>query len=1599
MDLAHFGIYLCTDADCATWDDSSNLILIAANIEQSDPIPGEYHVSLGHDNFAVDSYYKVIISDTIRDIHGAYLGDDPSRMWSFGVGLDNCIVESVTVDPVNTIATLGDSVDYLARAYTDNDICYPGGQSILCDAGSNCEWLWQSTAPAIAGILADGPANNAANTLSIGDTDIIATATQVDNPATPSGSGHLTVIPAELAVINHWPDCNSECYNVDVRVEFNIPVVVDNNLFHIVAIDDPGTELVTSVGFNPDHTIATLNHDDFLPNTEYQATIEGALLAENGDDLGDDYIWTFITGTEDCKVTGVDVMPASHDLFFETATGGFSAFTFTESAVCGNVYIDCTDCTYAWSTGDATIADVIPPIMINQDDFTDPVTLASGSDFADISCVVDEIGNVNLPTSDSGRVNVSIDAELLRPEVISVEPNTDVLMCLNSAVLVGFSELMDVGTLRHDIRVYQRYDEAIPGEECFPYGGGAFYCKIDGTFAFDDSQDLDGDGNNETMAYFYSSNPFDADTVYGVVVGENVASIYGMTLINTQIILDTNDDGIPDSFYSSFGTDVDAHVCAINTVTITPSIDWFTCAHDTCGIEDKDPATPGNQHEYLAHAFSIYGTELSIWGLDYAWNSLNTDLFTVETGNQSVFGTAANTNGQTVLTVDVDGTANDLGTGSAAAEINLFICEVPWPDPWAGFDFPWKPDELNPPGDDDYLNLSTYYCVNPGTEGSTVLPTIEFERNLNHPPEVMVEYIAHVEELITLNESSSPFGTLSRSWFDKVSGWFANKARGQGGAPRDIIGLRAMQNTEHLPIRDWYVKFAPHSTVEGTFFEADGYEAYQVGNTIYIAGTNLDEAGSALYTNVYIIAYNVGARPDTISIASQLINNILLNINIDQGVNICFTEDTRICSSDFDCPGECQGNPDLSPEECADLPEIWVADSCQALGDKLRRDTQRLGNLLSIKNAIEDYGQSHKACSNNNTISCNTDAGCPGGACWQFYPLLNAGTYIDGMSTTGWPSWQETLSPVLLSSIQDDPINLFNGCPSETDPNTCWNETDLEFICPDKSLIYLYNSLSGGTDYYLGANFEYDQTSPTVNFRNHLFNGPDPLGIDGTGAIMGNIYSNLNDMTVPIEHRYCDDTSITSPGGSTSPHCGDSFVDDPPEECDGNTRDYMCDEFLGEQDWWDEQTLGCYPSGSLDWICEDGGGNRLPIYNEDDCVAPNNWVYQIMECRWFEYELTSEICGGYCGDGALQPFYESCESCTGNGDGSADCNGVLYTCGDGLDPFCHPDSCMPMCNDGSAASACGDGEWNPLNEQCDWSAEPPADGVYGWDCTEGGNITCNSFCEHECDPSGDPYFGICGDGLVDPVNEECDPLNHGPISPDESGIDNQYACTDECEDTGGYCGDTELQYSDGEYCDFDTDTGNYNIGYDGEVPPSPPDTSENEQYICQSDPAAIYDICTMTAGGYCGDEIRQLVYGEYCDCGNDPWCGGGGYPDGPANPGASSIDLQYECTSSGLNACLTSTGGYCGDGIFDDGGDNTYRYDHGNNHLEECDDGDADNFNLCSNICTWNCTDPNDAFNNNPYTHSLNSSTQMTCKDEMNDNPDLKSNIKMVCSN
>ena len=114
--------------------------------------------------------------------------------------------------------------------------------------------------------------------MSIGDTDIIATATQVDNPATPSGSGHLTVIPAELAVINHWPDCNSECYNVDVRVEFNIPVVVDNNLFHIVAIDDPGTELVTSVGFNPDHTIATLNHDDFLPNTEYQATIEGALL-------------------------------------------------------------------------------------------------------------------------------------------------------------------------------------------------------------------------------------------------------------------------------------------------------------------------------------------------------------------------------------------------------------------------------------------------------------------------------------------------------------------------------------------------------------------------------------------------------------------------------------------------------------------------------------------------------------------------------------------------------------------------------------------------------------------------------------------------------------------------------------------------------------------------------------------------------------------------------------------------------------------------------------------------------------------------------------------------------------------------------------------------------------------------------------------------------------------------------------------------------------------------------------------------------------------------------------------------------------------------
>jgi hypothetical protein len=101
------------------------------------------------------------------------------------------------------------------------------------------------------------------------------------------------------------------------------------------------------------------------------------------------------------------------------------------------------------------------------------------------------------------------------------------------------------------------------------------------------------------------------------------------------------------------------------------------------------------------------------------------------------------------------------------------------------------------------------------------------------------------------------------------------------------------------------------------------------------------------------------------------------------------------------------------------------------------------------------------------------------------YPNLAAGSYIVGMSTSIWPSWQNNLGNTLGRALPLDPINdLTPQCkppevPAGYEPRTCWSEPAKTFHCPTDSHIYLYRS--DGSNFDLYGRMEYTGPGSFVN--------------------------------------------------------------------------------------------------------------------------------------------------------------------------------------------------------------------------------------------------------------------------------------------------------------------------------------------------------------------------------------------------------------------------------------------------------------------------------------------------------------------------------------
>lgn len=227
----------------------------------------------------------------------------------------------------------------------------------------------------------------------------------------------------------------------------------------------------------------------------------------------------------------------------------------------------------------------------------------------------------------------------------------------------------------------------------------------------------------------------------------------------------------------------------------------------------------------------------------------------------------------------------------------------------------------------------------------------------------------------------------------------------------DAVGVRVYSNYHHLNPSEWYQLNIPADRRGSPVSQSvDGYQAIQDGRSVYIAGTNAKDAN---FDNI-------------IEEATSNIFLISYNSGADQKVIKIF-------------------------DQLVEFFKLNINISSNNVKRAITRDTKRLADLVSLQKTMAVYRAQHGD-----------------------WPALISGSYIPGVSTSKWPSWNETLGQELGASLPVDPVNAFGSCPCTPppsdplictyyDPNTCWNPQlnggQGQFACSADSYFYRYNAL------------------------------------------------------------------------------------------------------------------------------------------------------------------------------------------------------------------------------------------------------------------------------------------------------------------------------------------------------------------------------------------------------------------------------------------------------------------------------------------------------------------------------------------------------------
>ncbi|MDD4290295.1 MAG: Ig-like domain-containing protein [Patescibacteria group bacterium] len=969
---------------------------------------------------------------------------------------------------------------------------------------------------------------------------------------------------------------------------------------------------------------------DFDSGYWYKILLTDLIKDSTGQSLQEEY-WTFKTGDGLCNPSSISVDSQSDVLTLGKSQEYVANCFDNNCTICDEEY------TYLWEISNTDVAN----FLVNNTTNTTTVfainigttkihatnlSVGNLTNFANLKVVSNSVDPddswcSDLPMNDcnsSGRccwnANTSQCVGLNNPvcgglfQIKYYEP-TGNDVCPNTVIKITFDTEISYSTLQNRILIKNDKGETV---------NSVLYSYLD--------------SNNNSVVVLEPISGLSSYQRYQVHILKGIKSEKGGELNCTESSNDT-------CFFWEFKTA--ESVCSLNSINIISPVNKF-----------YEFNTQGEDVDFVIEEISSNGSVIhpiqGVYDWNLKWESKDNTLVDIKSGIDSTLNIvpfeAKNKNGKTTVKITASALENPLGYAGPdlydEAGVEVFLCE----DPWTTLI-------------DEEYNFSIKYCK----DGN--LPNLYIRSNANVSGGQLKEYILTfnpntVSSVGGLNNSISKIARLSSNSFilnifSEIFGGITNKLLGKKVFARaqdyeqDVIGLRVYRNSKHYSPSDWYRK-SGYITFTGNpkATKVDSYNAIKDGTTVYVNAGNKTTYNlkDNFNTYIYLLSYNSNASSVTQGIVAQLLKNWQFNTNIndiDEKNNLIQDvkrwEDFRVIESMLDDYASrnryCAytSNPiNGSCSETADLSYVWRDDNANNLVND--------GECYSISNDVkcsnDEYCQNHKMKFNK---------------CITKYPELNSGTYKKGVSVSVWPSWKDTLSNQIGSSLPVDPVNeMEDGCYG--DPITCWDSVTNTFICPKYSKIYYYQSRLGGGGFQFYALFNNANKSrwggdnSTINAHNLFY--------------MHNLY---------VCHG-------SASGCKTNGDCGDC------EFC--NLRTHECESKCGGNK--------PYCIDPINMICGECNSEGL---NNNHCV--NN------PCEICNLE--THTCEYACEEG-MQCVNNSCAECRNSHD-CGDCNicsggACVNSCTDPDAPYCLNNQCVE-CVSGEQcdAAAC----YRCSNAKCSYS--------------------------------------------------------------------------------------------------------------------------------------------------------------------------------------------------------------------------------------------------------------------------------------------------------